>query len=102
MGCGATPTATDDQSAGFRAWGLNPGQPVLQRTGLTLVVAVGVQVLLGVAAFVVLQAVEAGTASLTLEVSLATAHQWLGAMLLAMTVMLSCWNFRLLVPPDPS
>ncbi len=88
--------------AGFRAWGLNGGQPVLQRTGLTLVVAVGIQVLLGVSAFVVLQAVEAGTVSRTLEVSLATAHQWLGAMLLALSVMLCCWNFRLLTPSDPS
>jgi heme A synthase len=86
---------------GLRAWGLNRGQPFLQRLGLVLVSAVAVQVLLGVGALIVTSAADAGALSRGFDLVIATAHQWFGAILLATTVVLFCWNFKLLGPPQP-
>lgn len=80
---------------GFRAWGLNPQSPAMQRLGLGLVAAVAAQLLLGFGAFVAKTALaEAGAA-----VALRTAHQWFGAILLALAVALACFSFRPLSPP---
>ena len=35
-----------------------------------------------------------------LELVLATTHQWFGAVLLALVVMLVCWTYRLLADPE--
>ena len=84
---------------GIRSWGLNVGQRLLQRLGLGLVGAVVLQVFLGLGAFVA----TGGTAQLgavsSPELVVATAHQWFGAVLLALAVALTCWNGRLLSTP---
>lgn len=74
----------------IRAWGLNRGQPILERLGLALMAAIIVQIVLGFAAYAT-----SGLA-LTLNVTLSTAHQWCGALLLALGVATMCWNFKLL------
>jgi cytochrome c oxidase assembly protein subunit 15 len=63
---------------GFRAWGANEGQPVLQRLGLALAVAVSVQILLGFSAFLALRS-PAGDVEPAVLVMLRTAHQGFGA-----------------------
>ena len=78
---------------GFRAWGLNEGQRLLQRLGLGLVVTVAVQILLGLVAYV---ATRGEGLPPTARLLTTTAHQWVGAVLLALVVSLVCWNFRLL------
>ncbi len=78
--------------AGLRAWGLNPGRPLLQRIGIGLAGGVGVQVLLGILAFVA----TAGAVGEAWNLALATAHQWFGAILLALATLLAWWNRRLL------
>ena len=83
---------------GFRSWGLNEGQKLLQRLGLALVGAVALQVLLGLGAFVAVRAAASGDLKPAVEVLLTTAHQGFGAVLLAAAVMLLCMNFRLLKP----
>jgi cytochrome c oxidase assembly protein subunit 15 len=83
---------------GIRAWGLNPDLPLLRRLGLGLVGAIGVQVLLGFGAFLGTRAVESGEVSETLAVTVATAHQWFGAVIFALAVLLACWSFRHLRP----
>jgi cytochrome c oxidase assembly protein subunit 15 len=85
---------------GLRAWGLNTGQPLLQRLGQALVAVISMQVLLGFGALVVTSAADAGALARGWDLSIATAHQWFGAIVLAVTVVLVCWNFRLLAPPE--
>jgi len=85
---------------GVRAWGLNIGQPFLQRLGQALVAVISMQVLLGFGALVVTSAADAGALSRGWDLSIATAHQWFGAIVLALTVVLVCWNYKLLAPPE--
>jgi cytochrome c oxidase assembly protein subunit 15 len=79
--------------AGFRAWGRHEGHRPLQRTGLALSVAIAMQVVLGLGAFVALRA-EADGAGGGAGVLLATAHQVGGAVVLGLAVLLACWSFR--------
>jgi cytochrome c oxidase assembly protein subunit 15 len=81
---------------GVRAWGLNEGQRLLQRLGLTLLGGMLTQILLGFAAYAAKGAAARGVLSPTFDVTLTTAHQWFGAILLSVAVLLACWNFRLL------
>ncbi len=83
---------------GMRAWGVNEEWPLLQRLGLAMVAALGVQIILGFTAFLLKGAVASGTLGPTPEVTVATAHQWLGGILLALAVLVTCWTFRLVVP----
>ncbi len=83
---------------GFRTWGLNEGQKVLQRWGLALVGAVALQVLLGLGALVGIRAAACGELEPAVEILLTTGHQGFGAVLLAVAVVLLCLNFRLLKP----
>jgi len=83
---------------GIRAWGLNPDLPLLRRLGLGLVGAICLQVLLGLGAFLGTRAAESGDVSETLSVTVTTAHQWFGAVIFALAVLLACWSFRLLRP----
>jgi cytochrome c oxidase assembly protein subunit 15 len=85
---------------GLRAWGLNTGQPLLQRLGQVLVGVISMQVLLGFGALVVTSAADLGALARGWDLSIATAHQWFGAIVLAVTVVLACWNHRLLAPPN--
>ena len=75
---------------GIRSWSLNRGRKVLQRVGLALLAAICFQLLLGFGAFAVLDSPG--------NLAVRTAHQWFGAVVLALAVMLSCWSFRLLAP----
>jgi cytochrome c oxidase assembly protein subunit 15 len=81
---------------GVRAWGLNAGQPFLQRLGQALIAVISMQVLLGFGALVVTSLADDGALGRGWDLSVATAHQWFGAIVLAVTVVLVCWNFKLL------
>jgi cytochrome c oxidase assembly protein subunit 15 len=87
--------------AGARAWWLRQGQPVLARLGRALVVVVSVQAMLGVAALAVTGGEAVVGTPQVLEVTVATAHQACGALLLATAVALSAWS-RLLLAPSTS
>jgi hypothetical protein len=87
---------------GVRAWGLNREQRLMQRLGLMLLVAIAVQLVLGLAAFVVTGAVSDGGLSRGYDLVISTAHQWFGAVLLALAVLLSAWTCRLLAPDSSS
>jgi cytochrome c oxidase assembly protein subunit 15 len=80
---------------GLRTWMLNLSYPPRRKLGLWLMATVGTQVLLGISAFagtLLLQGKE-GSDSL-FAITAATAHQWCGAVLLAITVATLLWNGR--------
>jgi cytochrome c oxidase assembly protein subunit 15 len=87
---------------GVRAWGLNAGQPFLQRLGQALIAVISMQVLLGFGALVVTSLADDGALGRGWDLSVATAHQWFGAIVLAVTVVLVCWNFKLLATGTPT
>jgi hypothetical protein len=74
---------------GFRAWGRGFGRPFAPRLGLLLAGAAGLQVVLGLLAFL-----GRSRESSAHDVLWTTAHQWFGAVLLALAVSLACWTFR--------
>ena len=76
---------------GIRAWGKNPDRAGLRRLGIALIVAIGGQILLGIAAWV---ATGLGDSSVGAAVPLATAHQWFGAVVLGLAVLVFCWHLR--------
>jgi len=85
--------------AGVRAWGLYPNEPVLPRLGLALLKAISLQLVLGLCAL-------AATGITRIpdqpphaaDVIFTTTHQVTGALLLALTVALMLWVWRLLAP----
>ncbi len=83
---------------GVRAWGLYANQRTIKRVGKGLIHTVGLQVVLGIASFIIVpaEARAQGEAIPTLEVAVTTAHQAVGAILLAMAVMYAVWVRRLL------
>jgi len=81
--------------AGARAWGLYHGAWPVQRLGQALIGGVGVQVTLGIAALAVTQGRAVVGSPTTLEVTIATAHQATGAVLLALAVTLLLWTQRI-------
>lgn len=86
-------------TAGVRAWGLNEGQPLLQRAGVWLVVVMTVQVALGLAAVWTTGPRSPESPASGAQVAIATAHQAVGALLLASAVVLTLWTYRLLRQP---
>lgn len=82
---------------GMRAWGGYAEQPVLRRLGRALVVAVTIQVVLGFAAFAASGARETGSLGPNPEIIATTAHQWFGAVLFALAVLVATFQFRLTV-----
>jgi heme A synthase len=78
---------------GFRAWAAHGRQPLLQRLGLAVVLAVVLQIGLGFAAYLATLP-EGADGSLLL----ATSHQGFGAVLLGLSVTLLAWSFRLVAP----
>jgi len=82
---------------GFRSWGGGEGRPVAARLGLALAAVVGLQVLLGFLAYGATASVAGGPSPSTVEVLLTTAHQWVGAILLALAVLVFCWSIS---PPS--
>ncbi len=82
--------------AGARAWGLYDGVAPMVRLGQLLTAIVAVQVTLGIAALAVTQGRAVVGDPTTLEVTMATAHQAGGAVLLTLAVMLALWSRRVL------
>lgn len=81
-------------AAGLRAWGFHPDEPTLKRAGLLVVNATTVQVLLGVAAWIVRGAWKTGALPVEWKVAVTTLHQGTGALLLAFMVALRFWLER--------
>ncbi len=84
--------------SGARAWGLNPDQPILKRTGLALLCVVAMQVLLGVCAVIALGGGGPLEHPDMAQAVVTTAHQTTGAVLLAIAVLLAVWTVRLESP----
>lgn len=82
--------------AGVRAWGMHPELRPLARAGMDLVQVLGVQFVLGFAAWVATGA--AGEETPLYMTLIATAHQTVGALVLASAVRLMLWSWRLLAP----
>lgn len=90
---------------GVRAWSMYGDVPIVQRSGKALIHTMILQVLLGVASFVVVPKgprPPAEDAIPVLEVVLTTAHQVTGALLLAMAVTFAAWHRRLVYCPPKS
>ena len=86
-------------TCGVRAWGLYLNQPVVFRLGRALLgLALG-QVGLGIAALIVTGATAGLNPRPTVDVLVTTAHQAVGAVLLAWAVMLMLSCHRFLSPP---
>ena len=83
-------------TAGVRAWGSHADIPPLARSGMSLIHLAGTQFVLGFAAWVATGA--AGTATPLYMTLIATAHQTVGALVLAASVRLMLWSWRLLAP----
>ncbi len=83
---------------GVRAWGMYAGQPVIKRTGIALIHAMILQVVLGIASFInVPKGPRDPEAAIPgLEVAFTTTHQAAGAILLAVAAALFVWQRRLL------
>ncbi len=82
---------------GLRAWGRYVDQPVFRRVGIAMVHTVFLQVLLGFGSFMVVPRGprDPDDAITLLEVILTTAHQAIGAVLLALCALFVAWGMRL-------
>ncbi len=83
--------------AGFRAkaLGRDDGVPIVPSLGRMLHIAVGLQILLGIGALVAVS-MRAGPSIPAWEVVITSAHHALGAILLALALLLAGWSVRLL------
>ncbi len=79
---------------GFRSWALNRGVTRLRNLGIALLAAIGIQIVLGLAAFVVTGATAIDPLTSPIAAMLPTAHQWFAAVLLGLATLLFCWSFR--------
>lgn len=79
-----------------RAWGLHDSDPVCRRLGKAIVIATVLQLLLGFGAMVVTGALSGPAQPPPVRVTVTTAHQAVGAFLLAHIVLLTLWSYRLL------
>lgn len=87
---------------GVRSWMLDDAVPVLPVLGERLVIATLVQAGLGAGALVGVWLTTQAGHPVTIEVLLTTAHQTMGAILLAMAVTLALWQWRLVGAAAPS
>jgi cytochrome c oxidase assembly protein subunit 15 len=81
-------------ACGLRSWGLY-SQSIVRRRGLWLIGLAAAQVVLGIAALITTGAMTFHKPPPLVEVVFATAHQAVGAVLLAWAVSLSMWHYRL-------
>jgi len=88
-------------TVGVRAWGLYGHVPILPRLGRMFLILAGLQLALGVAALVATGNDAVQRKPQVVDVIVTTAHQVIGAALLAWAVMLLIWNYRLLTPAPP-
>jgi cytochrome c oxidase assembly protein subunit 15 len=79
---------------GARAWGLNRYDRQLHGFGLALMAVTAIQVVLGFGAYLATGEDGGGILPPVWEVTLATAHQWCGAALLALAVATWLWAIR--------
>ncbi len=84
-------------AVGVRVWGMAVEVPVLPKLGRALTLLTGAQIVLGIAALIAVGATAGVTPRPALDVVLTTAHQAVGAGLLALAVMLALWTRRVLV-----
>jgi cytochrome c oxidase assembly protein subunit 15 len=87
---------------GGRAWGLYRGSWPVELLGKVLISGACVQVFLGIAALAVTQGKATVGSPTTIEVTITTARQATGAVLLALSVMLHLWTQRLFRPAEVS
>jgi hypothetical protein len=87
-------------ATGIRAQAQYPHIPVLNRLGRSLMGLITLQLALGLGALIATGTDRQGAHQPTIEVILTTAHQVVGAILLASTVVLALWLHRL-VEPEP-
>jgi cytochrome c oxidase assembly protein subunit 15 len=80
---------------GARAWGLYRGSWPVERLGKILAILACVQVFFGIAALAVTMGQAVVGAPTALEVTITTAHQAIGATLLALAVALALWTRRM-------
>lgn len=81
-------------AVGVRSWGLYQHVAVLSRLGLALVTLTGAQLALGIAALIVTGDDAPDRRPHVLDVAITTAHQVIGAALLAGAVTILLWNVR--------
>jgi len=86
---------------GVRAWGMFRGSWPVERLGKTLVVLAWLQGVLGVAALAVTGGEATVGSPTTVAVTITTAHQATGAIILAVSVALALWTQRLFTQ-DPA
>jgi len=86
--------------SGLRAWGLYPDIGPLRRTGLILLGLLLLQVILGICALVAAGMTEGISPRPTWDVILTTAHQAVGALVLAAAVALTVLSYRMLEAPS--
>lgn len=85
-----------------RAWGLHSDTRILNRLGMAVMGVVVAQLLLGFGALIVTGAMSGSPQPPLIKVLITTAHQATGAVLLALTVLLSLWTYRnASAPPEP-
>jgi cytochrome c oxidase assembly protein subunit 15 len=85
---------------GGRAWGFYRGSWPVERMGQAMIWLVAIQVVLGIMALAVTQGQATVGAPTTIEVTITTAHQATGAILLALSVALHFWTQRLFRPAE--
>ncbi|MBI2840582.1 MAG: COX15/CtaA family protein [Acidobacteria bacterium] len=78
----------------LRAWGLRSEIHILNRLGKVVMGVVAAQLLLGFCALVVTGAMSGSPQPPLITVLITTAHQATGAVLLALTILLSLWSHR--------
>ncbi len=82
-------------TCGSRAAGLYPDVPAIRRTGVVLSAAVTLQAVLGMLALVAVGMEQDAGGPAAWQVAVRTAHQAVGALLLASAVSLALWTRRL-------
>ena len=85
---------------GGRAWGFSRGSWPVERMGKMMISLISIQVVLGIMALAVTQGRATVGSPTTLEVTITTAHQATGALLLALAVALHLWTQRLFRPAE--
>jgi cytochrome b561 len=85
---------------GGRAWSKFSDLPILPRLGKSLIHLIGLQILLGIVALVVV--ILRGTAEEIpfWEVTVTSVHQATGALILMFATLMMVWSYRLIAPPS--
>ena len=82
-------------TSAVRSWGLYPDIRQISQTGTALICLFALQIVLGFAALAVTGILEGRIEETPLGVTVTTSHQAVGALLLALSVILMLWHYRL-------